>query len=222
MLPAWVHERAALIVLSVLSLLLVTVYVSSVIPWLSKDVPVPSVPYKSEDLSAIERRLLASGVQWELSLWRYCIAAHTLHNATTVCTLWKEACDHHTSSSVCQSVSSLQTLAFLSLSFSIFGLYVAYRTVAHYEVPRPSLALWCMAIRVCQIGLETGMVLIVLPMRKPSLLFPYGLEIGAGVLYCFAHMCCTLGIAGVSLLVFLRIQTPPRHEYVLFQTVESP
>ncbi|EQC34856.1 hypothetical protein SDRG_07658 [Saprolegnia diclina VS20] len=215
---AWATERALLLVLSVSSLLLVTVYLSASSTWLRKDVYLGrATPFADVVAMASERHLTtATGVRWELSFWEYCLTSHVGANSTTICTLWKEACRHADlhHSPVCDAMSSLQSLGFLSLTLSISGLYVGYRTIAYNP-------LWCLAIRALQLGFDAGMLLVTFPLLTPSSIFPYGLEVGESMYYCVANMCASLGIGGAAVFVFLRNQAAPRDEYVLFRTTDE-
>ncbi|KDO30864.1 hypothetical protein SPRG_04766 [Saprolegnia parasitica CBS 223.65] len=225
---AWATERALLLVLSVSSLLLVTVYLSASSTWLRKDVYLGrATPFAEVAAMRSERHLnTATGVRWELSFWEYCLTSHMGANATTICTLWKEACRHADlhHSPVCDAMSSLQSLGFLSLTLSISGLYIGYRTIAYNPFPSAAallLPLWCLALRALQLGFDAGMLLVTFPLLAPSSVFPYGLDVSDGMYYCVANMCASLGIGGAAVFVFLRNQAAPRDEYVLFRTTDE-
>ncbi|OQR96752.1 hypothetical protein ACHHYP_13610 [Achlya hypogyna] len=227
MAVAWVQERALLLILSVLSVLLVTLYTSASVTWLQKDVhfiAARAPPFALSSHWTTARQLgvgNVTSVRWDLSLWDYCLTTHVGANATSVCSMWKEACREADlqHSTVCGAMGSLQTLAFLSLSLSIIGLYIGYRSVTS-EKPLV-LPLLCLAIRAVQVGLEAGALLEVTSLVPPSALFPYGLDLDKGPFYCFANVCCSAAVFASALFVFLRTSGPHRHEYILFNTVEE-
>jgi hypothetical protein len=137
-----------------------------------------------------------------------------------VCTNWKDTCDRDKKyPDLCSHITTMQSLALLSLIISVVALYTGYKSMVMMRGDLGfgdggssllrTMPLWSMASRVVQVSLEVGLILtayqviVVAPMSHDAF-FPEGFEVSKGVLYCWMHMCVAVAAFAAALCVFLR------------------